>query len=157
METKNTLGLNPKNSLKIASKLNELLATYSVFYQNARGYHWNIKGKEFFQLHEKFEELYKELYQKIDDVAERIVTLGGTPYHNFSDNISVSKIKESKDISDSGKAVGEILESYSTILGLQRDIFALADKLNDVGTNTLMSDYITQQEKTVWMYGSYLS
>ena len=75
MENLNSIGLDVKKSAELAAKLNTLLANYSIFYQNTRGYHWNIKGEKFFELHLKFEELYNDLFIKIDEVAERILTL----------------------------------------------------------------------------------
>ena len=84
METLNKIGLNIRKSENLADHLNDLLANYSVFYQNTRGYHWNIRGEKFFELHEKFEELYNDLFVKIDEIAERILTLGKTAEHNFS-------------------------------------------------------------------------
>ena len=72
MTTLNSIGLDAAKSEKLANLLNDLLANYSTFYQNARGFHWNVKGEKFFELHLKFEELYNELFVKIDEVAERI-------------------------------------------------------------------------------------
>jgi starvation-inducible DNA-binding protein len=80
----NGIGLNDTEAKKLAEKLSELLANYSIFYQNTRGFHWNIKGEKFFELHLKFEELYNDLLIKIDEVAERILTLGFSPAHNYS-------------------------------------------------------------------------
>jgi starvation-inducible DNA-binding protein len=85
MQTLNAIGLDSEKVENLAEKLNLLLANYSIFYQNTRGYHWNIKGEKFFELHLKFEELYNDLLLKIDEVAERILTLGHSPLHNFSD------------------------------------------------------------------------
>lgn len=156
MATTNSIGLDSEKSEKLASLLNELLANYSVFYQNTRGYHWNIKGEKFFELHVKFEELYNDLILKIDEVAERILTLGHTPNHNFSDYHQMSIVKESKEVSDGIKAVGNILESFKTIIGIQRKILSLSAEIEDEGTNALMSDYIRAQEKLVWMYSAFL-
>jgi len=157
MATKNAIGLDSKKAKNLAKKLNELLANYSIFYQNTRGYHWNIKGEKFFELHVKFEELYNDLVLKIDDIAERILTLGHTPKHNYGDYRTFSKIKESVQVSDGVKAVGDILESFKTIIILQRELLDLSDDAGDEGTNALMSDYIREQEKLVWMYSSFLS
>jgi starvation-inducible DNA-binding protein len=134
-----------------------LLSNYSIFYQNTRGYHWNIKGEKFFELHIKFEELYNDLFVKIDEVAERILTLGYTPNHNFSDYKKNSKIKESDKISDGHLAVEDILASFQTILILERELLNLSADAGDEGTNALMSDYIRLQEKLVWMYSSFLN
>lgn len=152
----NKIGLDNKTTEQLAEKLNVLLANYSVFYQNTRGYHWNIKGDSFFVMHEKFEELYDDLILKIDEVAERILTLGYTPEHQYSAYVDLSEISESDKITDGKKAVNEILEAFSVTLTLQREILRLSEEAGDEGTNALMSDYISEQEKLVWMYASYV-
>jgi len=157
MNNKNLIGLDKDKAKHLAEKLNELLANYSIFYQNTRGYHWNIKGEKFFELHLKFEELYNDLFSKIDEVAERILTLGHTPKHNYSDYRTSSKIKESVQISDGIKAVEDILSSFQTIIIFQREILNISGDVGDEGTNALMSDYISLQEKLVWMYSSFLN
>lgn len=157
MKNINAIGLDNSKASQLAEKLNELLANYSIFYQNTRGYHWNIKGEKFFELHVKFEELYNDLFLKIDEVAERILTLGHTPAHNYSDYRTNSKIEESGQVSDGIKAVGEILNAFQIIIILQREILQLSADAGDEGTNALMSDYIRLQEKLVWMYSSFLN
>ncbi|SDE58750.1 Dps family protein [Riemerella columbipharyngis] len=156
MKNASIIGLKEADCKKIAEKLNELLANYSVFYQNTRGAHWNIKGDQFFTLHPKFEELYNGLILKIDEIAERILTLGATPNHNYSDYLKLSKIQESRDLSDDKKCVELILESFKVVIDLQRELLDITDEAGDEGTNSQMSDYITEQEKEVWMYNSYL-
>lgn len=157
MSKLNSIGLDAVKSKQLAEKLNLLLANYSIFYQNVRGYHWNIKGEKFFELHLKFEELYTDLQLKVDEVAERILTLGHSPNHNYSEYKKISKIKESNEVSDGKKAVANILTSFETIITLQRDLLKLSGKIDDEGTNALMSDYIRAQEKLVWMYSSFLN
>lgn len=156
MKNANIIGLKEADCKNISEKLNTLLANYSVFYQNTRGAHWNIKGDQFFTLHPKFEELYDNLVLKIDEIAERILTLGATPNHNYSDYLKLSKIKESKEVSDGTVCVENILESFKVIIDLQRELLDITDKAGDEGTNAQMSGYITEQEKEVWMYNSYL-
>ncbi|MDI1317830.1 Dps family protein [Flavobacterium sp.] len=157
MGTINAIGLDTTKAKHLAEKLNELLANYSIFYQNTRGYHWNIKGEKFFELHVKFEELYNDLILKIDEVAERILTLGYTPKHNYSEYKTTSTVKESIQVSDGIHAVENILNSFQTIIVLQRELLTLSADADDEGTNALMSDYIRMQEKLVWMYSSFLS
>jgi starvation-inducible DNA-binding protein len=156
MKNLNHIGLDSKKSQQLAEQLNLLLANYSIFYQNLRGYHWNIKGEKFFELHLKFEELYTDLQLKIDEVAERILTLGHAPNHRYSDYKKVSEIKESQQVTDGIKAVSNILESFKIIITMQRDLLDLSGKVSDEGTNALMSDYIRAQEKLVWMYSAFL-
>jgi starvation-inducible DNA-binding protein len=157
MKRLNPIGLDENKSKQLAEKLNLLLANYSIFYQNTRGYHWNIKGNKFFELHLKFEELYNDLLLKIDEIAERILTLGHTPNHRYSDYKSVSGITESKEVSDGFKAVEDILKSFQLIITMQRELLSLSADTNDEGTNALMSDYIREQEKLVWMYSAFLN
>lgn len=156
MKKLSAIGLNEVQSEALAEKLNVLLANYSFFYQNSRGYHWNIKGEKFFELHLKFEELYNDLLLKIDEVAERILTLGHTPEHNYSAYAKKASIKESKKISDGQEAVRQILDSLQIVIILQREILSLSADAGDEGTNALMSDYIRAQEKMVWMYSAFL-
>lgn len=157
MKDRNAIGLDSRKAAKLAEKLNVLLAHYSIFYQNTRGYHWNIRGEKFFELHLKFEELYNDLVLKIDEVAERILTLGHTPEHNYSAYKKKSAISESSQVADGTKAVKDILQSFKVIITLQRELLQLSADANDEGTNALMSDYIRAQEKMVWMYSAFLN
>jgi starvation-inducible DNA-binding protein len=85
MSKLNAIGLDVEKSKDLADMLNDLLANFSIYYMNVRGFHWNIKGEKFFELHLKFEEIYTDLQEKIDEIAERILTLGQTPMHAYSD------------------------------------------------------------------------
>lgn len=152
----NAIGLDSKQAKQLAVSLNELLANYQVFYMNTRGFHWNITGEKFFELHLKFEELYNATLLKVDEIAERILTLGETPVHSFSDYLKISSITEAKDISNGSEGVRHILESFRLLLEKEREILALAGAAGDEGTNALMSDYIREKEKLVWMYSAFL-
>lgn len=157
MKTINQIGLDEAKSKALAGGLNQLLADYMMFYQNTRGLHWNIKGEKFFELHLKFEELYTDLLLKVDEIAERILTLGGTPLHTFDDYQKTTQIKSIKNISDGNTGITNVLDSFKTIIIKQRDLLNLAAETDDEGTNALMSDYIREQEKLVWMYSSFLN
>ncbi len=152
----NQIGLEAKSSAELAKKLNNLLANFQLFYINARGFHWNIKGEKFFELHVKFEELYNDALIKIDEVAERILTLGQTPMHTFTEYVNTASIKEISNISDGRKAVQEVVNGFTELLKVERELLQMSADANDEGTNALMSDYIREQEKTVWMYSAYL-
>lgn len=154
--SKNHIGLNAERANQLANELNTLLANYQMFYQNLRGFHWNIQGPQFFELHLKFEELYNDAVMKVDEIAERILTLGGTPYHTFSDYLKHSTIKEAANVNDSEGTVSTTLANFKTLLEIERRILELSGEADDEGTNSQMSDYITQQEKTVWMLAAYL-
>jgi len=124
---------------------------------NVRGLHWNIKGKDFFVLHEKFEELYNGSLENIDEVAERILTLGVTPLHSYKVYTKISKIEEVENVFDSVAAVNTVLDGLRQLLIIEREILAVASEINDEGTVSLMSDYITEQEKLVWMFSAVVA
>ncbi|MEM7552580.1 MAG: Dps family protein [Cyanobacteria bacterium P01_A01_bin.84] len=154
---KNTIGLDKNKANELSQMLNQLLADYQVFYQNLRGLHWNIKGMEFFELHQKFEEFYEDAVVKIDEIAERILTLEAEPLHTFSDYLNTSNIKEEKRVSNGTEGIKIIIKNFSAIISLERMILNLSSTANDEGTSSLMSDYISQTEKTLWMLSAYLS
>ncbi|MCC9166183.1 Dps family protein [Pontibacter harenae] len=156
MMTKNMIGIDTDKAQGLAEKLNALLANYQLFYINARGFHWNISGDKFFELHAKFEELYNDAILKIDEIAERILTLGHTPYHTFTSYLENASIKELSNVSDGNAAVREVLNGFSELIRCERELLNLSADANDEGTNALMSDYIREQEKLVWMYSAYL-
>ncbi|TKD62560.1 Dps family protein [Flavobacterium sp. ASW18X] len=153
----NKIGLDQEKSVALSKDLNTLLANFQQYYLNLRGVHWNIKGKRFFDLHEKFEELYVDANLKVDEIAERILTLGGTPLHTFEDYTNAAKVPVGKNITKDVEAVQLIVDSLSELLTIEREILDASDDANDEGTNAMMSDLITEQEKTVWMFTAWLS
>src|SRR5690554_3895956 len=91
MKQLNVIGIEPQHAKQLAERLNELLANYQIMYMNVRGFHWNIRGESFFELHAKFEETYNDLLLKVDEIAERILTLGQRPLHARSEERRVGK------------------------------------------------------------------
>ncbi|WP_129140425.1 Dps family protein [Modicisalibacter coralii] len=156
MSDTNAIGLHQSSANQLAEQLNTLLANYQIFYMNVRGYHWNVKGQQFFELHTKFEELYTDLLTKIDEVAERVLTLGHQPLHAYSDYVKTAAIAEDKNVHDGEACVRGIVQGYQTLIELQRELLSLASDADDEGTASLASDYIREQEKTVWMLNAYL-
>ena len=153
----NAIGLNTEHAAELAKGLNELLPNYTVFYMNTRGFHWNVRGDKFFELHLKFEELYTDLLVKIDEVAERILTLGYTPLHTYQDFLDTSEVVVAKDVVSGYQGVEEILKAFRILLLKQRSLLNLSADAGDEGSNALMSDYIREQEKLVWMYSAFLN
>jgi starvation-inducible DNA-binding protein len=154
--TTTNIGLEKKTSKELAEKLNGLLAAYQVFYMNVRGFHWNIRGDKFFTLHVKFEELYTDALVKIDEIAERILTLGFTPAHAFSDYLTHSAITEVKHESKDIACVQHVLSGLQSLIEIERGVSAVSAEVGDDGTNDLITTYIREQEKIVWMYNAYL-
>lgn len=154
---KNSIGLDAQAAGELAAELNVLLANFQLFYINVRGFHWNIKGTDFFELHLKFEELYTDAQLKIDEVAERILTLGHTPLHSYSSYLEMSAIRPLINVSSGREALKHVVDAFAVLLIQERQILALAADAADEGTNALMSDYIRLQEKSVWMFQAYLA
>jgi len=150
-KTINILGLPVEDAEVIAAELNILLSNFQIYYQNLRGLHWNIRGKRFFQLHVKFEELYNDAQEKIDLLAERVLTLGFTPLHTFEDYIANNKLEVGKNISRDTQAVHLVMSSLADLLKIERVILEESGLKGDEGTNAMMSDFIKEQEKTMWM------
>jgi starvation-inducible DNA-binding protein len=141
---------------EIANELNSLLANYQIYYQNLRGFHWNIQGRDFFELHAKFEELYNDSAVKIDEVAERILTIEATPLHSFADYLDRAGLKATTDVNDGETAVKTIVENLSIIVDQQKAIRKFAEDGDDGATADMMAAFIEEQEKTLWMYKAWL-
>ncbi|MCC8358783.1 MULTISPECIES: Dps family protein [Salinimicrobium] len=149
------LGLDAKKTSNTVQELNVLLADYHLYYQKLRNYHWNVIGKNFFDLHEKFEELYDDAKIKVDEIAERILTLRYQPTSNLSEYLEKSNLKESKsDLSDS-QMIKNLLDDHGTLLKQMRKVVEVADKGGDEGTIDLIGAYIRELEKTSWMLDAW--
>jgi len=153
----NSIGLDAEKSKVIGADLNILLANFQRYYQSLRGIHWNIKGKRFFDLHVKFEELYDDANLKVDLIAERILTLGVVPLHTFEDYMQNATVPAGKNITKDEEAIRLIVDSLKELLLIERKLLDASDDANDEGTNSMMSDFITEQEKTVWMMKAWLT
>ena len=149
------LNLDKEKTGKTVEQLNILLADYHVYYQKLRNFHWNIIGQNFFDLHEKFEELYDEAKVNIDEIAERILTLRYQPTSNFSEYLDKSNLKESpSDLSDS-EMISQLLEDHGEILKQMSRVVKSADDNDDEGTIDLIGAYIGELEKTSWMLDAW--
>ena len=150
------IGLKNKYKNEMGEKLNSYLSSVQLMYMNVRGYHWNIVGKQFFALHAKFEEIYDSLNEMADEIAERILMLDGKPLHSFSEYIKVSSVKERLNLSSAEDTIKALLDDTAKLLKAEREILALASDNDDDGTASLMSGFIGEQEKMIWMLNSQL-
>lgn len=141
---------------KVIEKLNKLLADYQIFYQNLRGLHWNVKGLMFFNLHAKYEEYYNGAAEVVDEIAERILMLGGAPLHTFDDYLKVATLKAVSNVSDGKEGVRIVLENKRYLLNSFKDILDAAGETGDEGTAAMMSEFIGETEKNIWMLESFL-
>jgi starvation-inducible DNA-binding protein len=147
----NSIGLPSEEAAILSGELNILLSNFQIYYQNLRGLHWNIRGKRFFDLHLKFEELYSDSQIKIDLIAERVLTLEVIPLHTFEDYLKYNQLEIGINIHQDEQAFELIVSSSFILLTIERVILKKSDEIDDEGTNSMMGDFIAEQEKTIWM------
>ena len=150
MKTLNYLHLDEKKVNGVVNELKQLLADFQVHYTNLRGVHWNIKGRGFFTLHEKFESMYNDAAEKVDELAERILMLGGEAENKFSEYLKVAKVKEVSDITCTTCAVDYVLDTYKHLIGLERKAIDTANEAGDAVTADMLTGYLKEHEKMVW-------
>lgn len=151
----NYLNLNKEKTNNTVSELNTLLADFHLYYQKLRNFHWNIVGKNFFDLHIKFEEMYDDAKLKVDEIAERILTLRYQPTSNLSEYLNMSNIKESNANLDDVTMIDTLIDDHSILLKQMRKVVKVADEANDEGTIDLIGAYIREMEKTTWMLDAW--
>lgn len=144
-----------KNNQTYINRLNNLLSTYQIHYQNLKSLHWNIQGPNFFELHAKYEQLYNRIQVIIDDLAERILTVGGLPHSKLKDYLKNSLIEENELIREGEKGINYVLSAQKEILIVERELLKLSAELNDEGTNAFLSDLIKEKEKVNWMLSAW--
>ena len=147
MKTKNLIGLDSENAQQVVNLLNELLANYQIYYQNLHGFHWNVRGNRFFVLHAKFEELYNDAIEKVDEIAERILTLGGVPLHSYAAYTKVATLKAKENVIDGDACLRAVVEDVQVLLKQEREILSVAAEIGDDGTQDVFSSYVSSQEK----------
>lgn len=153
---KSITGIDESASAELVASLNQLLADYHIYYQNLRGFHWNISGPGFFELHVHFEQLYTTAQVTIDNLAERILTLGGRPLHTMTDFIGRAKMSEARDVYTARDTVETTLKNLGILLMQERMLVELAGNSDDEGTVDLLTPLIADQEKQAWMLKAYL-
>lgn len=151
----NYLNLDEEKVLPVVIELNTLLADYHLYYQKLRNYHWNIVGRNFFDLHEKFEELYTDARVKIDEIAERVLTLRYHPMSNLSSYLETSSIEETTKILNDNEMVEDLLKAHAILIKQMGNVVAEADKIEDEGTIDLIGAYIRELEKSSWMLDAW--
>lgn len=152
----NYLNMNEEEVLPVVMELNILLADYNIYYQKLRSNHWNVIGKNFFDLHKKFEDLYNDAKIKIDEIAERILTLHYSPMSKISEYLKASSISEDKSIKSDQDMVEETLKDHKILLEQMTLVVKKADKISDEGTIDLIGAYIRTLEKSSWMLNTWL-
>ena len=154
----NQIGLEEKKIRSVVDELNQLLANYHIHYQKLRGCHWNVKGKSFFSLHAKFEELYTQMLTFIDELAERILSLGKPPVSTFAEYIKQSTINEVNTIGmKETDMVRSLVGDMMHLIEMEREILKSTEEAGDDGTNDMVNRFMQFKEKNVWMLRAFIN
>lgn len=151
----NYLGIEKKKIESTVKNLNELLANYHIYYQNLRNFHWNIRGEHFFELHSKFEELYNDARLKIDEIAERILTLRHRPMSTLTAYLESAEIKENHGKLNDREMVNSLLASHKILIENFRKTLKSAAKAGDEGTVDMIGSFLENIEKSSWMLDAW--
>ena len=136
----------------ITEYLNLFLANLNVFYRKLQNYHWNIKGEDFFNVHTKLEELYDDVNEQIDEVAEHILIIDGQPIGTMNGYLEITQIKEAKDEKVCSKSIFEnLLKDYNILVENANKIKEDADNEKKHSTSALMDEYLLDFGKKIWM------
>ncbi len=149
------MGYTKMETAELVDSLNNLLANFSVHYQKLRNFHWNVKGADFFDIHENFEMQYNNAKVAIDDIAERIRVFGQTPLSTMRQYLATSQIKESGTDLTSLEMVREIIKDYEILLEFMFNVIEMAIEHGDSGTEDMVKGFVKTTEKNHWMLTSF--
>jgi starvation-inducible DNA-binding protein len=150
------IGIDSGDRQKIASGLGRLLADTYTLYLKTHNYHWNVTGPRFRELHLMFEEQYTELAVAVDDVAERIRTLGFPAPGTYREFAGLTAIEEVAGVPAAEDMVRDLVTAQETVVRTCREILPAAQAANDESTASLVADRMVIHEKTAWMLRSLL-
>ncbi|WP_044397772.1 Dps family protein [Lacinutrix sp. Hel_I_90] len=149
------LNIKDEKLIPVVMELNTLLSDYHIYYQKLRNFHWNILGKNFFDLHIQFENMYNDARLKIDEIAERILTLRHHPVSTLSDYLRITSLQETSGLITDQEMILELLSDHKKVLKQMSAIIEKANEAGDEGTIDLIGAYIRELEKTSWMLNAW--
>ena len=146
-----------KKMEEMVNKLNEFLADLNVFYRKLQNYHWNVKGEDFFTVHAKLEELYDDINEQIDEIAEHILIIDGEPLGTMHDYLEITQIKEARNEKICSRKIFEdILKDYCILAENATKVKEDADNEKKYATSALMDEYLQDFGKKTWMIRQFL-
>ena len=155
--TTRVIGLEAEAAEKVVEHLNALLADYHLHYQRLRNFHWNVSGPNFFTLHNQFEKLYNEAFETIDDIAERVLSLGYHPLSTMTEFLETSNLQEIREVLPAQEMVRALLDDYHKITDQKRKLIEVATEADDEGTADMITGFLESMEKNAWMLNAYLN
>ena len=151
------LGFSKLETAELVKSLNLLLASFSVHYQKLRNFHWNVRGEDFFDIHEKFEVQYLYAREAIDEIAERVRVFGQTPMSTMKEYLETSEIKEASTDLSSTEMVREIMMDYEVLLEQMFHVIEVSLEHGDSGTEDMIKGFVKMMEKNHWMITAFLN
>jgi starvation-inducible DNA-binding protein len=149
-------GLSQAERTDVAQELTKVLADSFAVYLKTHGYHWNVRGPEFFSFHNLLEQQYRDIWAALDTIAERIRALGVLAPQSFSGFGNLTSIKDGDPEKEAIPMLKELLKDHETLIGTARKAFAAADAAGDEASADLMTQRLAAHEKFAWMLRSTL-
>ncbi|MGM7636310.1 Dps family protein [Bacillus sp. Hm123] len=143
-------------SEKLVQSVNQQIANWTVLYTKLHNYHWFVKGPQFFALHDKFEELYTEASLHIDELAERLLALGGEPVATLKESLAMATIGEAEGKETAEQMVQSVVDDFTTIIAELKAAMDLAGEVDDETTGDMLLAIHQGLEKHAWMLKSFL-
>ena len=150
------IGIKDKDRLAIADGLSKMLADSFCLYLKTHNYHWNVRGPMFQTLHNMFMDQYTELWNALDEIAERICSLGFPAPGTMAEYLEISDVKETAGVPSAEEMIVDVIIASQIVTKTGRKVLALADKANDQPTADLMTQRLQIHEKNAWMLRSLL-
>src|ERR1700730_7499150 len=151
------IGIPEKHLQAVAIELNKLLADEFVLYTKTRNFHWNIEGPNFMELHKFYESQYEQLAEMIDEIAERVRTLGHYAEGRLKDFLQIARLEEEAYTNVQKEQMQFLLDDHETIIReIRQQVTKFADENKDPGSADFITGIMEKHEKMAWMIRSYL-
>ena len=144
-------GLKKNARREVAEALSRSVADTYTLFASTQGLHWNVQGPLFYSVHKMTEEQYQDMFEAIDDLAERIRTLGFPAPATLSDMARLSAIDELDGEADVRTQIEQLIGANERLTQRMRDAVEKAEALNDVKTADLLTERLGVHEENAWM------
>ncbi|MBU1324262.1 MAG: DNA starvation/stationary phase protection protein [Alphaproteobacteria bacterium] len=149
-------GIKADSRKQVSLELSKMLADSFAVYSKTHGFHWNVRGPEFFTLHTLLEQQYREMWEALDEIAERIRALGEFAPQGQSAFANLTSIKEGEPETEAMDMLRELMRDHETVIATARAGIKVADEAGDDATADLLTQRLAAHEKAAWMLRSTL-
>ncbi|MBW4081379.1 Dps family protein [Paenibacillus sp. S150] len=146
-----------KNQTELHAALNRQTANWTLLGVKLHHYHWYVSGTQFFSLHAKFEELYTEAATYVDDLAERLLAIGGQPASTMTQYLALSELKEAIGGETAQEMVTQLIKDFAVVAEELKSTISAAEELSDQPTADLLIGIRNSVEKSAWMLNAFLA